>query len=353
MAAFKDAIDVHACRRLARAYGLDEAFVARASVELSGLELKARVAHVADALRERLDAHWPRAAQQLVAGAPPALETTDDLDHGFDWWCVVSVVERHGVDHPEASLRALRRLTACFSAEFAVRPFLREHPDLAWQAVALWVRDPNPHVRRLASEGTRPRLPWGGRLRHAPAIAVLDALVDDPERYVTRSVANHLGDLAKDDPALAVATAARWLERPTEERRWVVRHGLRHLVKLGHQDALALQGFEEPDLRELRFEVTDHVRFPGVVQCSLEATLPRSQALVIDAVVSFVTARGGTSDKTWKWTTREHPAGPLSLSKRFELQPVSTRRFHPGLHRVRLQVNGRVLAEGAFHLELP
>lgn len=351
MAAFKDAIDRAACEELATAFGLDESFVETASSALPELELKARVAHVADALRAALAPGWARAAEQVRAGLPPLLTTTERLGYPMTWWPVVSVVERHGAHDPGVSLPLLRELTQVFSGEFAIRPLLRAHPDEAWAAVRAWAVDPNPHVRRLASEGTRPRLPWGGRLRHEPAVDVLDALVDDPELYVRRSVANHLGDLAKDEPELAVQLAGRWLAAPSAERRWVVRHGLRHLVKKGHHGALALQGFDAPRLDAVRFSAAPaRVVFPGAVELVLEADLRRDQALVVDAVVHFVTARGATSAKTWKWSTKPHVAGRLRLSKRFTMRPVSTRRYYPGHHRVELQVNGRVLAETSFEL---
>ena len=353
MAAFKDAIDRGACELLAEAFGLGPEFVDAASSALPELELKARVAHVADVLRAALPEPWPDAADRIRRALPPPLVTTAQLAQGMVWWPVVSVVERHGAHAPETSLPLLRELTQVFSGEFAIRPLLRDHPEPTWAAVQRWVGDPNPHVRRLASEGTRPRLPWGVRLTHPPAVEVLDALVDDPELYVRRSVANHLGDLAKDDPELAVELAGRWLGAPTEDRRWVVRHGLRHLVKKGHHGALALQGFGEPRLIGLHFEVRPgRVDFPGAVELVLAAELDGAQDLVVDAVVHFVTARGDTSAKTWKWSTKRHASGPLRLQKRFQLRPISTRRFYAGLHRVELQINGRVLGEASFELVL-
>lgn len=353
MAAFKDAFDGPACAGLARAYGLGPDFVEAASKPLAGLELKARVAHVADTLRAWLDPDWSRAVEQLLAGLPPALEDTTGLDLGMVWWSACSVVERHGVEEPVPSLRALPELTKRFSGEMAIRPLLRAHPELSWEAVNRWAGDENPHVRRLASEGTRPRLPWGGHLKHPPAWSLLDRLVDDPELYVRRSVANHLGDLAKEHPAESVEHAAMWLKKPTEERRWVVRHGLRHLVKKGHEGALALQGYSAPDIEGASFGVRPAVvTFPGSVSFSLTGELPKAQALVVDLVVHFVTQRG-PSPKTWKWSTKSHPAGPLALQRRYTLKPISTRRFLPGEHKVDLQVNGHVLASTSFELVIP
>jgi 3-methyladenine DNA glycosylase AlkC len=351
MAAFKDNLDRTACERLAQAYSFDQDFVTACVDALPALELKGRVAHIADTLRAHLDPSWPVALEQLLAGLPPGMQTTEYLDHGFDWWPVVDVVGRHGLEHPEVSVAALAELTQRFSGEMAIRPFLREHPEVTWGYVRRWVTDTNPHVRRLASEGTRPRLPWGGFLRHEPAWDVLDALVEDDTLYVRRSVANHLGDIAKDHPEQAVERAAGWKE--TEHGGWVIRHGLRHLVKKGHLGALALQGFTEPSLTAVNFTVEPQtVRFPGEVTFSLEGTLGAAQDLVVDAVVHFVTAKG-SSPKTWKWSTKGHKAGALNMSRRYRLKPISTRRFHAGRHRVELQVNGRILAESFFDLEMP
>ncbi len=216
---------------------------------LSSLELKARVSHVADALAATLPADFGDAASVIrrTVGSP-----------GFDGWIVFPVndwVARAGIDDPDTALPLLGELTALWSAEFAIRPFIEGHPQRTFEQFDLWIESPDQHRRRLVSEGSRPRLPWGRQLRAfiadpTPTIALLDRLVDDPSAYVRKSVANHLNDISKDHPGLALETAERWIreEPDSDRRRWIVSHGLRSLVKAGDPAALKLLGYD-PDAR--------------------------------------------------------------------------------------------------------
>jgi 3-methyladenine DNA glycosylase AlkC len=336
-------------------------FYERANDGLEDLELKDRIRQVAAAVRAHLDPDWPTALAHLLRALPPPLEGTEAVTSSIAVWPLCQVVETYGLDHPDLSIPALRELTIRFSAEFAIRPYLERWPEETLAALHEWAEDPNPHVRRLVSEGTRPRLPWGSRLRRfqddpAPTVALLDRLVDDPEAFVRRSVANPLGDIAKDHPDLAVEVAARWLRDPTPERTRLVAHALRYLVKKGHRGALALMGVGEPEVEEVRFAVTpEAVAFPGelTVEVALRSASDRKQKLVIDYVMHFVTARGKLSPKTFKWSTRTlQPRASLKLTKVHRLKPVSTRRFHSGQHKVELLVNGRVLGSMAFELDV-
>jgi len=337
-------------------------FVAQATAGLQALELKARVVQVADAVQASLPADQsPEVVARVVQRASgPALVSAEGLTDGFGVWPLLTWVERHGLDHPAVSLALLRQLTKRFSAEFAVRPYLEGHPELAWAAVHGWVADENVHVRRLASEGTRPRLPWGGHLRASIkdpslSITVLDKLVDDPERYVQRSVANHLGDLAKDHPELAVQTARRWLDDGGNEgRAWIVRHGLRHLVKKGHKGALAVLGFGPPKVELRAFDVHSPVVLLGErleVSLELASTSSRPQKLVIDLAVHFLKKNGQLRPKVFKWTTRTLKAGTVLQQPRSQpLKAVSTRTHNTGTHRVELLVNGESMAIRDFEL---
>lgn len=341
-----------------------EAFLAEACGPLGTLELKARVHHVADTLRVHLDPDVPTALAQLRAALPEGLDGTGALVSHFAWWPVLSWVERHATAHPAEALPALQQMTAVWSAEFAVRPFLDADLDGTLAVLRSWLGHPSVHVRRLVSEGTRPRLPWGPRVRGLmaappPTLDLLTALRRDPELYVRRSVANHVGDLAKDQPDLAVALVAGWVaEDGTDETRWIARHGLRHLIKKGHPGAMAVLGFGPPRVRCTMFHVEPAVFTVGgslEITAELVSEADEDQRLVVDLVVGFQKARAGrVAPKTFKWTTPTLAArGSWNAVKRLALRPVSTRRYHPGRHTVALQVNGQVLAEGAFELRLP
>ncbi|MCA8965932.1 MAG: DNA alkylation repair protein, partial [Planctomycetes bacterium] len=232
-----------------------EAFRRRALRGLDALELKARVAQVAGALEEFLPADFAAAADVLEATlAPP--RTDADLsalvpgDHGLAGapiWPMTDFVARCGLVDPERALQALHAMTQRHTAEFAIRPFLREHPAQAWAALRRWVNDPSPHVRRLVSEGSRPRLPWGEVLQAlivdpSPTLPLLEQLQDDPSDYVRRSVANHLNDIAKDHPEVVADWIARHVGGADKQRLALLQRAGRTLIKRGHRGVLGAFG---------------------------------------------------------------------------------------------------------------
>lgn len=314
-------------------------FEAQATAGLDALELKARVRHVAAAIRAHLPRSWALAVQQVVASLPPAPEGEDRLSEGLFLWPLVQVVEDYGVDDPALSLPALRALTPHASAEFAVRPYLVRWPALAWAAVDRWCRDDNLHVRRLASEGTRPRLPWGQRLPDSvrdpsPGLAVIERLVDDPSPYVRRSVANHLGDVAKDHPDRAVAVARGWLPG----RRALVLHALRDLLKKGHPSALRLVG-HAGQVAVTSLAVAPNASRPGG-EVVVSATVRGEGSARVDVVWCWPSPRGWSS-KTFRGAVRELLTGESwQFRHRLSLRPVTTRPLRPGEQRVFLRVNG-------------
>jgi len=245
MAPFKEQIDRGAVTRLAGALGgawagfAHDRFVHDATEGLAPLELKARVAHVARALAAHLPHDFAAAARvveaAVTAGAPW---------RGFDLWPVQHWVMVQGIDHSDTALPLVARVTPHFSGEFALRPFIDRDPPTTLDTLRAWALHPDAHVRRLASEGSRPRLPWGARVRvpYDWALEVLEALYADPSEYVRRSVANHLNDVSHLDPDCALRLAARWMAAPAPHGAATARHGLRTLIKRGHPAALALVG---------------------------------------------------------------------------------------------------------------
>lgn len=222
---------------------------------LAPLTILQRGAHLARALRAHLPPVYADAIRVLLDSLTPPLTETADLGLGvFFYLPHVSFVATFGLDPEhnrgrdpfEVSLHAQYELTRRFSAEFSIRPFLIRWPERTLERLEAWTRAPDPHVRRWCSEGTRPRLPWAMRIPAfvrdpRPALPILEALRDDPELYVRRSVANHLGDIAKDHPDLVFALCERWLDGASAERRWLIRHALRHPAKKGVKAALRLR----------------------------------------------------------------------------------------------------------------
>ncbi|MBI5720400.1 MAG: DNA alkylation repair protein [Burkholderiales bacterium] len=345
------------------------AFVAEATRGLADLELKERAMHVAGALQHHLPADFDAAAALIEAALAPASqdEQLKDVRHdaglaGWILWPVGEFVVRNGMQQPERALQLLHALTQRFSAEYAIRPFIASHPELAFATLARWARDPNLHVRRLVSEGSRPRLPWGMRLRAlvadpSPTLPLLRALQDDPSPYVRRSVANHLNDIAKDHPQIVVAWLAEHLPGASAERRVLLRHASRTLVKKGHAPVLAAWGVGG----RLRGEATLTIKPARVVlggegvQLALElrSTARSAQSLAIDYAVHHVKADGSTSPKVFKgWQIMLAPGETRRLVKRHAVRPITTRTYRPGRHLVVVQVNGRPVAEAAFTLRV-
>jgi len=232
-----------------------EAFRHNALDGLEPLGLLQRGQQFARALRQHLPKNYASATEILLACLTPPLTSTDDLGLAVFFYlphiCFVAEyglnAELNGRHDPfEISMHAQYELTKRFSAEFSIRPFLIREQERTLVRLLEWTSDANPHVRRLCSEGTRPRLPWAIRTpafveNPTPVIPILEALKDDQELYVRRRVANHLGDIAKDHPELAYAVCERWLVGSSNERKWLIRHALRHPAKKGDKSALKLR----------------------------------------------------------------------------------------------------------------
>ncbi len=345
-------------------------FVRLASSGLEALEMKARALHICAALEDTLPADFAAAADLLQAALAPAetgaamaqLQGLEKGLRGWILWPVGEYIARQGMQQPERALQALHALTQRFTAEFAIRPFIVQHPALVFETLRTWVHDDNAHVRRLVSEGSRPRLPWGLRLKSlindpSPTLALLQALQDDNSDYVRRSVANHLNDIAKDHPALV----ARWLQDhlpgASAERRALLRHASRTLIKDGDAAVLKAWGLGATFKGQATLKIRPaRVVLGGEVVLTLElqSTHTRAQTLAIDYAVHHVKANGSTSAKVFKgWQLQLPPHGTVSLSKRHSMRPITTRRYHAGRHSVAVQINGSVVAEGNFMLSLP
>ncbi len=362
----KDGLDKEAVTRLRTALCVADAkfdgaaFQRRAMRGLSSLELKDRVRHLIKAMSAGLPHDYPRALQVVLAAGEnfPAGIEGDSLS-GFAAWPLIDWVAECGVEHFDLSLDALRRLTPLFSAEFAVRAFILADSKRALKTFSGWCDDENSHVRRLVSEGTRPLLPWGQQLPvfradPAPVVALLTKLRDDPSEYVRRSVANNLNDIAKDHPALVVKTARTWWADASDERRALVRHGLRTLVKRGDAGALRVLGFATNPKVSAQLSLSKSSLAIGrslALSLTLKSTAKRTQKLVVDYAVHHQRSGGKVSAKVFKWKNIDLAAGAeITLTKKHAFVPRSVRRLYPGEHRIEVLVGGKVLAEACFDL---
>lgn len=336
---------------------------------LEALELKARAQHLCAALEATLPADFATAASVLEASLLPVrgdeelgeMRSGDAGLAGWPLWPMTEFVARRGLATPERALRCLHALTQRFTGEWAVRPFIVAHPALAFATLARWTTDPSPHVRRLASEGSRPRLPWGLQLKGlmadpSPTLPLLEALLDDPSEYVRRSVANHLNDIAKDHPALVVDWVVRHLPGASTPRRALLKHASRTLVKQGDARMLSAWGLGKRYAGSAALTITPKTLRVGeslTMTLSLRSSAKRSQPLVIDYAVHHVKANGERTPKVFKGWTIELAAGQTrTLAKKHSMREVTTRRYHAGRHALDLRINGQVVAEAEFDLKL-
>ncbi|MBF0110658.1 MAG: DNA alkylation repair protein [Magnetococcales bacterium] len=352
-----------AARVAANHPGFDvETFVAEVVADFPSLELMARSRRIAEGLRAYLPATFPDAVAILLAsmGEDDGSGGVEGYD-GFRHLPFLNFVGRYGLNHPDLALDALERMTRHFSAEFDIRPYILNHPKLTLPRLHTWARHEDWRLRRLASEGSRPRLPWGLRLKPfiddpTPCLEILEPLHADHHPVVRRSVANHLNDVSRDHPDLAVATAQRWLNHGDAGTLWIVNHGLRTLVKQGHAGALALLGFSGSLTPEVvaftlmppRVMLGETATFTTTLRCREAATLS------IDYIVHHQRQNGSLSPKVFKLARRRVLADEvIHLEKSHPLRPITTRRYYPGLHRLDLLVNGRVVCGGTFELAMP
>ncbi|KRC11929.1 DNA alkylation repair protein [Hydrogenophaga sp. Root209] len=348
-------------------------FEALANDGLDALELKARMLQLAGAMHATLPGDFKLACTVLEASLAPPLPlntlgepvglSTAEATTGLSGWVIWSMgefVARHGQHDVPSSLACLHALTQRSTAEFAIRPFIQQQPEAVWPVLAQWSTDPSAHVRRLVSEGSRPRLPWGLRL-HAlvadptPALPLLRALQDDASSYVRRSVANHLNDIAKDHPALVAGWVKDHLIAATPERNALLRHASRGLIKQGHVDTLAAWGLASglKGQAHLSLSATSAAVGESIgLNVTLRSTARGPQPLEIDYAVHHVRANGATSPKVFKgWKLTLAAGEERTLVKRHSLKPVTTRTLYPGPHRIELLVNGKALAQASFDLK--
>ena len=329
---------------------------------LASLIFRQRAALIRDSLWEYLPKDYPRALEIILKALPP--EIIDDDLMGYDGFIVMpqnDFVAKYGLDHYDLSMRALYEMTKRFSAEGAIRSFILHYPERTLAILAEWAEDANPHVRRLVSEGTRPRLPWTMQLKPfimdpRPVLALLEKLNSDPVLMVRRSVANNLNDIARDNPDQVVETLHRWSRIDNEGTQWLIRHAARTMVKQGHKDILAILGYDskaEVAISKLQLD-KPVVRIGEDVSFSLEIKSKSKQAqnLVIDYIIHHVKANGRLTPKVFKLTRKTLKAGEsLPVAKRHSFRLISTRRYYPGRHALEIQVNGVKYGRVEFDLK--
>lgn len=315
-----------------------------------GRELKQRIRHVAMTLTRTLPPDYETAIGILTRIAPQC--------RGFEYLFFPDFVELNGLEHVETSIRALEQFTVYSSAEFAVRPFIIQDPDRMMQQMRSWASHENEHVRRLATEGCRPRLPWGISLTlikqdPQPILPILTRLREDPSEYVRKSVANNLNDISRDHPALVLQLAREWYGRnPLTD--WIVRHGLRSLIKKGNPEALELFGLGNcANLNVQALHVVNERVAVGDDLCFSFEMMNQSdetRKVRIEYEIGYMRSNGSLSPKRFKLSEKMYSPGATIILKKHSFKPITTRKYYPGEHRLGIVVNGQEMASVRFEL---
>ena len=310
--------------------------------DLEVKSLNERLRHTSKVLQTHLPARFEDAIVILDQVIPR-------MEKGYTALVFPDFVGCFGKDKEEISLAALKRYTIYGSSEFAIREFLKKDFEKTLSVMRTWLRDPNLHVRRLVSEGSRPRLPWSFKLdaviRNPEFTApILTALCADPELYVKKSVANHLNDISKDHPDYMMGLVKKW-DRKNDHTSWIVKHASRTLIKKGNKTALRLF-----DVRHTIQVKLDHFKLsPKSIQLGqtlhvefyLKSESKKAQKLIVDYIIEYRTKSGGLSSKVFKLKELVLSAGQeVFISKNQRLMDFTTRKHYPGKHKLSIQVNG-------------
>lgn len=316
-------------------------------------ELKQRMRHVTTVLHGLIPGDYRQQLEILLAAAASAAE-------GFPALVYSDFVQTYGTDDWDASVPALATFTKLASAEFAIRPFIAADQGRTLARMLEWAADPDPAVRRLATEGCRPRLPWGMRLHAlvadpAPILPILQRLHTDPDESVRRSVANNLNDVSRDHPQVVIELLTGWDPQPGTETYRLARHALRTLLKRGDPGALAVLGFKAGLSVELNGLTLDpaapNIGGSARLTFTMSSTLPESQPVMVDYAVHYVKADGSTSPKVFRLGSLEmEPGAPVTYSRKLSFRQMSTRVHRPGSHRIDVLANGAIAGSVEFEL---
>ncbi len=363
--AFKHFINAHVIKKISSEIKSvypsfnDKGFL-KDTKDFEPLELKARVLLVTKGLKNHLPEDYKKAIEIITKAIK-----RDELS-GFQLWPISEYIGQFGLDHYDESMKAMYELTQRFTSEFAIRPFFLKDHKKVLKYFTKWTSDKNTHVRRWVSEGSRPILPWGGKI---PAfimdpthtLLLLDKLKFDDELYVRKSVANHLNDITKNHPAIVIKILKMWQEDcPSEYQArldWIKKQALRTLIKKGDKDALKLMGvtgkakikISPLRLNQKKFKLNDKLEF----RFEIESTSSSKQTLVIDYLIDFMKANGKKGHKVFKLKTVELKGREkLVIKKSHSLKLITTMKYYSGIHHLLIQVNGEKMAKVDFDFKV-
>jgi 3-methyladenine DNA glycosylase AlkC len=339
----------------------EKKFINSSAAKLRDLGFLGRSLMLRDKIKEYLPESYTKAVKILIKALGPELPSPGEtVWESFYLMSQCAFVSEYGKKHYGESMMALYEMTKRFTAEGDLRTFLEVDFNRTIKLMHKWTKDPSPHVRRLVSEGLRPRLPLSARIPRfqkdpEPLIELLDKLKDDKELYVRRSVANNINDIAKDNPKIAIRTLGQWNKSKSKNVKWVVRHASRSLLKKGNAELLAILGYSpkvaiKPSkiiLNKKNYKVGERMEFSFFIKSHAK----KKEKLMIDYVVSFVKATGRSADKVFKMRDISIESNQiLEIKKGHWLKNTSGRKHYPGRHDIALQINGKRYHRASFNI---
>ncbi len=312
------------------------------------LELKGRVRRMSQALDSSLNLPYADSIRVLLP--------VSSHFSGLQGLVFADYVEVYGLGEPQLSFEALAHFTCFSTGEFAIRPFFLRYPELTLAQMKLWSRSDNLHLRRLASEGARPRLPWGMALKAykkdpSPLLPLLEQLKTDAEPYVQRSVANHLNDISKDHPELVLDIAQQWLGQHSVTD-WIIKHALRGLLKQAHPRALALYGLQQLPLQIRLNMLNAQVSAQQPLHFAIELSGPQQPEanLRLEYKIGYRKKSGQLNYKVFQLSNKTWTGQNLQFERRHAFIDLTTRKHYPGQHHLQIMLNGHCYAESFFDL---
>ena len=310
------------------------------------LELKERMKHLTSILHKYLNSNFEKASLQIIE-LISCLDSKDYKYSALAFLFLPDYIETYGKQHFEISMKTIENITAFSTCEFAVRPFIKHNPERAFEILYSWSRHKNFHLRRLASEGCRPKLPWAMALKDlqkdpSPIIPILENLKNDSEDYVYRSVANNLNDISKNHPELVLNLCAKWKDK-SKNTDWLVKHALRTLLKAGNQKAMKIFGYgDDKNISIQNFKLKNvNVKIGTYLEFSFELQNKKKALNRLEYAIYFRKQNGDLGKKVFKISEKEYQAASLNfINKKHSFKIISTRKYHKGEHQISIIING-------------
>ncbi|MBQ0733254.1 DNA alkylation repair protein [Aquimarina celericrescens] len=320
-------------------------------------ELKQRMYHISSVLFKHLPNNFV-IATKIIVQMTEVLKTKEE-SMSFEYMFLADYIEKYGLDNYQTSISAMEEITKFTSCEFAVRPFIFKYPEQMRSQLLEWSQHAHPMVRRLASEGSRPRLPWTMRLPSfqkdpSPIIPILKNLKNDPSEMVRRSVANNLNDISKDNPEIVISLAIKWKGKSKETDK-LIKHACRTLLKEGNREIMKLFGFRT--IKEIKisdFQVlTPKIKVGNSLEFSfvLKNKSKTTSKIRLECGIYYKKANGILSRKVFKISEKEYLANSITTIKRKQpFKIITTRKLYSGTHQISLIINGNEFEKLDFEL---